>query len=326
MIRTPGHPDAGRCLVCLDPVSAAISGGSSLLGGLLNSRASSSAASTEAKAASAAAQSLGQAGGAAQTFLNPYVAGGSSAYKDLLTNPTYSSTSTNYLDNAYDSYTQASNENNQAIGALGNEGSILGTLSQGINEQTLQNTPGYQFTLGQGLQSTQNSAAARGLGVSGAALKGAATYATGLADQTYQNQYQNLLSTAQQYGAQAQGFEGAGQAQQGVAAGYLGVNSSYQGNLTNTFNRQNTEAGYGLSAAQGSAGNALTAAGASNSAALSGASALAGGITGSTGAITGGLTNAANQYQQYQLYQNLLNGGGGIYGGSAASSPFGSVP
>lgn len=46
-------------------------------------------------------------------------------------------------------------------------------------------TPGYQFTLQQGLESTQNAAAARGLGVSGAALKAASNYATGLAQQTY---------------------------------------------------------------------------------------------------------------------------------------------
>lgn len=60
-----------------------------------------------------------------------------------------------------------------------------------MDEATLQNTPGYQFNLTQGLKATQNSAAARGLGVSGAALKGAATFATGLADNTYQNQFNN---------------------------------------------------------------------------------------------------------------------------------------
>lgn len=45
----------------------------------------------------------------------------------------------------------------------------------------------YDFTRTQGLKSVQNSAAARGLGVSGAALKGASQFATGLADNTYQN-------------------------------------------------------------------------------------------------------------------------------------------
>lgn len=63
-----------------------------------------------------------------------------------------------------------------------------------VSEQTLQTTPGYQFNLQQGLKSVQNSAAARGLGTSGAALKGAASYATGLADSTYQNQFNNALT------------------------------------------------------------------------------------------------------------------------------------
>ena len=56
-------------------------------------------------------------------------------------------------------------------------------------EANLQSTPGYQFDLSQGLKSTQNSAAARGLGISGAALKGADTYATGLADNTLSTQF-----------------------------------------------------------------------------------------------------------------------------------------
>ena len=63
-----------------------------------------------------------------------------------------------------------------------------------MDEATLQKTPGYQFNLQQGLESVQNSAAARGLGNSGAALKGAANYATGLADRTYQDQFNNALT------------------------------------------------------------------------------------------------------------------------------------
>ena len=60
-----------------------------------------------------------------------------------------------------------------------------------MTEDQLKQTPGYQFTLNQGLQNTQNSYAAKGLSSSGAALKGAAQYATGLADQTYQTQFNN---------------------------------------------------------------------------------------------------------------------------------------
>ena len=58
-----------------------------------------------------------------------------------------------------------------------------------LTQDWLESTPGYQFTKTQGLKSVQNSAAARGLGVSGAALKGAASFATGLADNTYKTQF-----------------------------------------------------------------------------------------------------------------------------------------
>ena len=60
-----------------------------------------------------------------------------------------------------------------------------------MDQATLEKTPGYQFNLTQGQKAVTNSAAARGLGSSGAALKGAATFATGLADSTYQNQFNN---------------------------------------------------------------------------------------------------------------------------------------
>jgi hypothetical protein len=73
---------------------------------------------------------------------------------------------------------------------------MLPTLTAPVvmNEAALKQTPGYQFNLTQGLKSVQNSAAARGLGVSGAALKGASTFATGLADSTYQNQFSNAVT------------------------------------------------------------------------------------------------------------------------------------
>lgn len=54
----------------------------------------------------------------------------------------------------------------------------------------------YDFTKTQGLKAVGNSAAARGLGVSGAALKGAANFTTGLADNTYTNLF-NLTNINQ---------------------------------------------------------------------------------------------------------------------------------
>lgn len=120
-----------------------------------------------------------------------------------------------------------------------------------MDEATLEQTPGYQFNLKQGLKSVQNSAAARGLGTSGAALKGAATFATGLADSTYQSQFANANTNKQNAynfltGAAGQGENAAAQTGQFATA-------TGQGVAQNT-----TNAGTALSAGIQGAGNALT--------------------------------------------------------------------
>jgi hypothetical protein len=71
-------------------------------------------------------------------------------------------------------------------------------------QSTLEQLPGYQFALRQGLKSVQNSATARGLGVSGAAQKGAADFATGTANEYYNNLLSGLQNT-QEVGANAAG-------------------------------------------------------------------------------------------------------------------------
>lgn len=94
-----------------------------------------------------------------------------------------------------------------------------------MTESQLESTPGYQFNLTQGLKSVQNSAAARGLGSSGAALKGADAYATGLADSTYQNQYSNAVTNqTNQYNR----LQGVGSIGENAAAG-LGNNAQATG-------------------------------------------------------------------------------------------------
>lgn len=62
-------------------------------------------------------------------------------------------------------------------------------------QATLEGLPGYQFAKTQGLKSVQNSATARGLGVSGAAQKGATTFAEGTANSYYNNLLQGLQNT-----------------------------------------------------------------------------------------------------------------------------------
>lgn len=167
-------------------------------------------------------------------------------------------------------------------GALGEAENLLGLGPSGFDpskiQAALEATPGYQFTLGQGLKSVQNSYAARGLGSSGAALRGAADYTTGLANMTYEQRLADYLGLA------AQGQNAA------IGTGQLGLQA------------QSTASQFATSgAAAGAAGtvgaaNALTAGlsgitGSVNNALL--LSALSGsGMFGSQGAGTSSLSTA----------------------------------
>ncbi len=144
----------------------------------------------------------------------------------------------------------------------------LPTLTSPIkmDETALRATPGYQFNLTQGLKSTQNSAAARGLGISGAALKGASTFATGLADSTYQNQFNNANT-----------------------------------NQTNAYNRLKglIDTGESAAAGQGTIGAATGANIGSNIVGAGNAQAAA------ANATSAGVIGAANNISGYAAYQGL---------------------
>jgi len=106
-----------------------------------------------------------------------------------------------------------------------------------MTQAQLEATPGYQFDLSQGLKSTNNALGARGLLNSGAVMKGAASYATGLADNTYMNQFNmdqtqktnnyNRLLQASQLGENAAAQTGAYGTQ---AASQVGQNTIGAGN------------------------------------------------------------------------------------------------
>lgn len=95
----------------------------------------------------------------------------------------------------YQNFGQSEGRQLPMVGGVSNG---TGGLTAGPNaiQASLESLPGYQFARTQGLKATQNAAAARGLGVSGAALKGAAKFATGLADQTYGDQVNRLQNVA----------------------------------------------------------------------------------------------------------------------------------
>lgn len=85
-------------------------------------------------------------------------------------------------------------QNQQAAGAMSGLGKLLQTPFS-FDASDLENTPGYQFTMNQGLKSLANQNAAKGLGLSGAQQKGALEYATGLADNTFGQQYNRALQS-----------------------------------------------------------------------------------------------------------------------------------
>src|SRR5207342_3689915 len=152
-----------------------------------------------------------------------------------------------------------------------------------MTQAELEQTPGYQFTRDQGLKSIQSAAAARGLGVSGAAMKGAAEYSTGLANKTYSDQF-NLAQKR---------FED-----------YVNLNQGQQGNLTNQFNRLSGMATLGANAAAGLGTQGQLAARAEGTF-LNQAGQLQGsGMIGATNALSGGLNN----YLAYDAYKNRTVG------------------
>lgn len=162
------------------------------------------------------------------------------------------------------------------------EGKLPGSV---FTQADLEATPGYQFTLGQGLKATQSARAAKGLGVSGAALKGAATYATGLADSTYANRFN--------------------EAQQNFND-ILSLNTGQQGVLTNQYNRLSGLATLGANAAATTGQQGTQLANQAGNALMQGGQAMGSGIAGVGNAIGGGINN----YLKYGAMQQGANAGG----------------
>lgn len=235
-------------------IGAGVSGAASLGGSLLSSGAATSAANTQAQAADQATAASQQEAAQTRADLSPFRAAGTTGANALLS----------------------------TLGLPGGSGQNL--LSQnGINSLTFQptqaqlaSTPGYQFDLAQGLQGVANSNAAQGTGISGAALKGAASFATGLAN--------NTLTT-----------------QQGI----------FQSNLGNVLNPLENVANLGENAAAqtGQLGTANVAN--ANSALIGGANASAAGQVGSANAIAGGLSSAGSVPLNTALFNQLLGSSGG---------------
>ena len=119
---------------------------------------------------------------------NPNIGGGQSSYS--LASPVVSG--------ALDIYSQnkaADELESQQLAALVY---ITPIMNERFTPGDLEQTPGYQFNLSQGQQALDRAASARGSYFSGQALTDAAKYSQGLAQQTYQDAYNNWLGDRNQ--------------------------------------------------------------------------------------------------------------------------------
>ena len=139
----------------------------------------------------------------------------------------------------------------QNLLGIGKDGKVNPQLAQ----QTLQNMPGYQFEQQQGQQQTLAAAGAMGMGLSGNTLAGLSRYNQGLADQTYQQELQNLLAPVQIGQAAAAGqsanignaannmsniYQNQGQNNANIATGTIGGITGSIGNALNSYTTLNT--------------------------------------------------------------------------------------
>jgi len=120
-----------------------------------------------------------------------------------------------------------------------------------VNPDDFQNSDYYKFLTQQGQKAVTNSAAARGLGSSGAALKGATAFSKGLASQEWQNNFnmQNTNQTNAYNRLKALVDTGAGAA---TGTGVLGEKAAYNSGTALTGGA-NAEA-----AAANTTGNAIS--------------------------------------------------------------------
>lgn len=207
-------------------ISAGVAGAGAVGSAVVGSNAAKEAAKVQSKAAGKAADATMQRFEQVRADLKPYMTVGEDAIDPLR-------------------------------GLLGLDGGdAAGMLA------ALEQTPGYQFTLEQGLRGVQNSYAAKGLGSSGAALKGAAEYSTGLAQQTYQQQLANYFNLA------GMGQNAAAQTGQFGTAATQSANNALLGGATATASGIVGSAnaiGAGIAGATGAIGNSVNMLGLYNS-------------------------------------------------------------
>ncbi len=138
----------------------------------------------------------------------------------------------------------------------GASGVGYGSLTTPFSAAQYQQSPGYAWQMGQGVQAVQNSASAAGGIGGGNTLKALTQYGQGMANTDYQQAYQNYMQQQQQqYGM----LSNAANSGQSAAAGLGGIATQVGGQIgSNTI-------GAGNALAAGQIGSANAASGGINS-------------------------------------------------------------
>ena len=302
------------------------------IGAGISASGASSAAGAQSKAANnAAAQNLAEFQLNYNTE-NPFVTlgyDGRNQLSDLMASGQMSQTPWQYrvAEDALNRIPQSANLPNAPT---------LPNAPQPMTQAQLEATPGYQFNLSQGLKATQSAAAAKGLGVSGAALKGAATYATGLADSTYQNQFNNaqqiysdLFNNAQQgynnqFQTAQQGFLDQSASANQQATGFMNMGQAQTNRLNQMYTNLLGTASLGQNAAAQVGNQGVASAANSGNFLTQAGNAQAAGAVGGANALTGALGGTFNQLQGQQQLYNQSNGQYGSNIGGFLNNLFGS--
>jgi len=267
-------------------IGSAISGGASILGGILGMGASNTASQQQQAGANKASGLAGAAGQQAQNYL------------------------TSQLSNEQQNVSPYLQAGAQATNQLSNALAPGGSLTQQFGQfqaptaAQAEAMPGYQFQLQQGENALQNSAAAKGGLLSTGTAKALDQYSQGLASTDYGNLFNQALSGYQtnfntfntQQNEAYQRLAGVSQLGANSAAGLNNVQQQGTNALANSL--------MGTAQTQGQD-------------IMGGANAQAAGTIGSNNALVGGLTGAANAFGSGLTLNSIL----GAQNGSNQSVP-----
>ena len=165
--------------------------------------------------------------------------------------------------------------------------------------------PGYGFRFDQGMRGVNASMAAKGLGVSGAGIKGAIDYGQGMGSQEYNNAFNRYVT----------GFNANTNAQNtdfNRLSGLAGTGQTAAGNLATLGSNTAGNIGNALMGSAANTGNAAMAAAGIRNSAFGGASNVLGRYYGGYGRGSDPYANAARANQQYGAGNVYGYGGGGV--------------